>query len=314
MKRLILTTALVAAFLPSATLAQTADPSVTTPEMTVPEGFQRQDMMLSADDLIGQTVYDVTGEAIGDVNDLVFSMEEGTAATGSTGMDEAVATPDTSAAAGSGATGTDATTSGTTESAGDTSGAAAGDGVTTSEEAATDNDGAAATGDTATAPTVGEGDVGLGNATTGGTATGEAAVGDSAAEGTDATAADGSMSSGTDGTAATDGAAATDDAVSTDGTMPAEGSNATATGEAAASGQAETIGEVSHVVLDIGGFLGIGAHSVAVPVSDLAIYRSDSDTRIYLPWTREQLEAVPAYNEGDPSTYGTSTLPPTGNN
>lgn len=305
MKRLILTTALVAAFLPSASFAQTADPSAMTPEMTVPEGFQLQDMMLSAEDLIGKTVYDVTGEAIGDVNDLVLSMEEGAAATGGTGMDPTAATSETSATAGSEATAMDSGTSGTTEGAGDTSGAVAGDGVTTSEEAATDNDGAAATGDTATAPTVGEGDVGLGNATTGGSATGDGAAGDSAAEGSDATVADGSSGSG---------AAATDGAVSTDGAMATEGSDATATGEAAASGQAETIGEVSHVVLDIGGFLGIGAHSVAVPVSDLAIYRSDSDTRIYLPWTREQLEAVPEYNEGDPSTYGTSTLPASGSN
>lgn len=290
MRRLILTTALVAAFLSTASLAQTADPAATTAEIAVPEGFQRQDMMLSADGLIGQTVYDVTGESIGDVNDLVFMMEEGAAEMGSAGTDAMAVTPDTAATGETDATEADATASGATESAGETSGAEAGDGVTTSQEAAIDNDGAAATGDAATAPTVGEGETGLGNATTGGSATGDAAT--TGAETQDSTT--GTAAAGTDGTAAT-GAGATD-------------------GTAVASGQAETIGEISHVVLDIGGFLGIGAHSVAVPVSDLAIYRSDSDTRIYLPWPREQLEAVPAYNAGDPSTYGTSTLPATGNN
>lgn len=68
-------------------------------------------------------------------------------------------------------------------------------------------------------------------------------------------------------------------------------------------------GTISHAVLDIGGFLGIGEHRVAVPVSDLAVYRSDSEVRIYLPWTREQLEAVPEYVEGDATTLGRRAMP-----
>jgi hypothetical protein len=66
-------------------------------------------------------------------------------------------------------------------------------------------------------------------------------------------------------------------------------------------------GRVTHVVMDIGGFLGIGEHTVAVPVSSLQLFRGSSatDLRVYLPWTEDQLKALPEYKEGDASTYGT---------
>lgn len=63
-------------------------------------------------------------------------------------------------------------------------------------------------------------------------------------------------------------------------------------------------GQLTHAVLDVGGFLGLGQHRVAVPVSDLAVYRSDTETRVYLPWSEEQLKAAPAYDRDDPSTLG----------
>lgn len=54
-------------------------------------------------------------------------------------------------------------------------------------------------------------------------------------------------------------------------------------------------------VIDVGGFLGMGAHRVAVPAEELRLYRSDGDSRVYLPWTREQLEALPEFDEDNPS-------------
>ncbi|MEF9605937.1 photosystem reaction center protein H, partial [Paracoccus sp. PXZ] len=59
--------------------------------------------------------------------------------------------------------------------------------------------------------------------------------------------------------------------------------------------------EISQAIIDVGGFLGIGAHRVAVPIEDLVVYRSDTDLRIYLPWTREQLEALPEFDEESPA-------------
>jgi hypothetical protein len=77
--------------------------------------------------------------------------------------------------------------------------------------------------------------------------------------------------------------------------------------------QATTCGEnleehPTHVVLDIGGFLGIGARTVALTTSDLQVFRDENnDLRIYLPGTREQLEALPECEEGNPATHGATT-------
>ena len=51
------------------------------------------------------------------------------------------------------------------------------------------------------------------------------------------------------------------------------------------------------VIVDVGGFLGIGSHSVALPLENAQLaHNADSDTvRIHVPYTREQLEAMPEY-------------------
>ncbi len=58
-------------------------------------------------------------------------------------------------------------------------------------------------------------------------------------------------------------------------------------------------GMINHAVVDVGGFLGIGVHSVSVPFSDLTILREidGEDVRVYLNATRETLKAMPAYTE-----------------
>ncbi|MBU1304082.1 MAG: PRC-barrel domain-containing protein [Alphaproteobacteria bacterium] len=173
----------------------TTDAQVTAPampEITAPEGFVRQDVVLTADDLIGATIYDANGDSIGNVSDLVF---------------------DSSAAVETTVPGTEAAPA----------------------DAMQPVDGMAAD---------------------------PAAPADAMAE------------------------------------QPA------AEADAAASMTPQTI---THAVVDVGGFLGMGQHRSAVPVSDLTVYTNDSETRVYLPWTREQIEALPVYDENDPATLGATT-------
>ena len=56
-------------------------------------------------------------------------------------------------------------------------------------------------------------------------------------------------------------------------------------------------GKVKDVVLDVGGFLGIGERNVAVPMDQLQIIRNEdgSDLRVYIDATQESLEALPEY-------------------
>jgi hypothetical protein len=56
-------------------------------------------------------------------------------------------------------------------------------------------------------------------------------------------------------------------------------------------------GEVTNIIVDVGGFLGIGAKSVAIAYADVEVFHGDdrSDLRIHLPMSREQLEEMPEY-------------------
>ena len=67
----------------------------------------------------------------------------------------------------------------------------------------------------------------------------------------------------------------------------------------------EKIGSVSHihgagtasrVVVDVGGFLGIGAKPVAVPIKDLGFMRDeDGEVHAVTTWTKDQLKAMPEH-------------------
>jgi hypothetical protein len=69
----------------------------------------------------------------------------------------------------------------------------------------------------------------------------------------------------------------------------------------------EEIGSVDHVngtgggaqvVIDVGGFLGIGAKSVAVSARQLDFMRDeDGDVHALTSWTKDQLEAMPEHEE-----------------
>ena len=53
-------------------------------------------------------------------------------------------------------------------------------------------------------------------------------------------------------------------------------------------------GAITHAIVGVGGFLGIGEKDVAVPFDELKIVEKDGDIRLIYAATREQLEAAPA--------------------
>ncbi len=57
-------------------------------------------------------------------------------------------------------------------------------------------------------------------------------------------------------------------------------------------------GKLEQAVLDIGGFLGIGEHRIAVTMDELKILRAPDggDVRVYIDATKENLEKQPAYD------------------
>ncbi len=69
----------------------------------------------------------------------------------------------------------------------------------------------------------------------------------------------------------------------------------------------EKIGSVSHlhgsgadssVIIDVGGFLGIGAKPVAVAARDLDFMRDeDGDVHAVTTWTKDRLEAMPEHHD-----------------
>jgi hypothetical protein len=55
-------------------------------------------------------------------------------------------------------------------------------------------------------------------------------------------------------------------------------------------------GQVTDVVLDVGGFLGIGARSVAIPMDRLTVGQTEGGAvRVWVNMTKEELEALPEY-------------------
>ena len=64
----------------------------------------------------------------------------------------------------------------------------------------------------------------------------------------------------------------------------------------------EKVGSVSHmhapdkIVIDVGGFLGIGAKQVAVPMADLDFMRDeDGDVHAVTTWSKDRLKAMPEH-------------------
>lgn len=57
-------------------------------------------------------------------------------------------------------------------------------------------------------------------------------------------------------------------------------------------------GQVTHAIIDVGGFLGMGEKPVALDLADIDILRNEAgdDVRVYVAMTREQLETLPAFD------------------
>jgi len=259
----------------SAGLAQaqtsTTDPAAVDPaapaapvDLVVPEGFTLQTTPLTAEELLGATIYDIAGDSIGEVHDLIFAAPDAGAAGTMPEATDGSTAPDATAPA---------TDTGTADTDTATDPAAAPDSGTAADSTAPD---AAATPETGTDEVT-----------------------------PDATAPE--TGTATDGTTPD---ATAPDATATPDTGTAADSTAPDMGATAADGTAGQSGQITHAVLDIGGFLGMGQHRIALPVSDLRIYRSDSDIRVYLPWTREQMTALPEYDENDPATLGSPLMTP----
>lgn len=58
-------------------------------------------------------------------------------------------------------------------------------------------------------------------------------------------------------------------------------------------------GNATHVIMDVGGFLGIGSRKVAIDIEQIEISwnDADNDVRIEVPMTEEELNALPEYQE-----------------
>ncbi|TAV64155.1 PRC-barrel domain-containing protein [Rhizobium leguminosarum] len=57
-------------------------------------------------------------------------------------------------------------------------------------------------------------------------------------------------------------------------------------------------GTSANVVIDVGGFLGIGAKPVSVPISDLDFMRDeDGDVHAVTSWTKDQMKEMPEHRD-----------------
>ncbi|GAB6057993.1 PRC-barrel domain-containing protein [Desulfonatronum parangueonense] len=59
-------------------------------------------------------------------------------------------------------------------------------------------------------------------------------------------------------------------------------------------------GEIEKVVVDVGGFLGMGARSVALDFDEIDIHKdNDDDLRVYIDMTEEELRNKPEFQENN---------------
>ncbi len=64
------------------------------------------------------------------------------------------------------------------------------------------------------------------------------------------------------------------------------------------AGSQRCAGAGGSAVIDVGGFLGIGAKPVAVPISDLEFMRDeDGDVHAVTSWTKDDLKQMPEHRD-----------------
>lgn len=59
-----------------------------------------------------------------------------------------------------------------------------------------------------------------------------------------------------------------------------------------------TDGKITDAIIDVGGFLGMGVHSVLLPFDQLTVLRetNGSDVRVHLDTTKDKLKAMPHHD------------------
>ena len=109
-------------------------------------------------------------------------------------------------------------------------------------------------------------------------------------------------------TGAATGAAVTTDTARNDAAQPEQPTVEDLTGASVQDASGDSVGKVEDLVMqgdqitaaivDVGGFLGIGAHRVALPIEDLHIVRKDDGIavdHVEVNMTKDQLEALPKH-------------------
>jgi hypothetical protein len=303
MKKLLVTTALVTA-LATGVSAQTNNQG-----MIVPEGYTEFNdfNLLTFDRLTGANVYDVNGDSIGQISDIVLDAQPaGGQASASAqpgqldGQTDQGGVQVTTNQEG-GVTQTDTMVNGEGVTAMQSTDPVATEGL--QQGAATDAQTNQTDVDTGTVVT---------NVDTTATGTGTGAVDQTAQEAQAEIAETANQAiedinqtanQTTDGTTGTMGGTLNADGVMVDAQgMPVDqGMNETGQQLTMSGGSG-----ISHVIIDIGGFLGIGVHTVALPMEALEIYAgANNDLRIYVPWSEAQLRDLRQYDANDPTTLGT---------
>jgi len=56
-------------------------------------------------------------------------------------------------------------------------------------------------------------------------------------------------------------------------------------------------GPASQVVIDVGGFLGIGAKPVSVPIASLDFMRDEGEVHALTTWTKDQIKEMPEHRD-----------------
>ena len=58
-------------------------------------------------------------------------------------------------------------------------------------------------------------------------------------------------------------------------------------------------GNIQNVLVDVGGFLGIGARTVSINLDDLKVHEGDENGPLVVSMTKEQMQQLPEYKKND---------------
>jgi hypothetical protein len=67
-------------------------------------------------------------------------------------------------------------------------------------------------------------------------------------------------------------------------------------------------GRVKAIIVDVGGFIGIGTHRVALDFAKLGLRQSGDDLRLLTSMTKDQLKGLPEYTDMQAANGAAATL------